>query len=163
MLLGIPGAPPGDGQVQLPSPDNGDPFPPTGTGFHLSRDAPASTVLEHVNAPEPDAFQRLQRRLFLATLAATALAFPASWLLFDSATACSLLVGALSGLLYLRLLARSVSRLGGQRRSLGRFQLMVPVVLVLACSRFPALDLLPALVGFLLYKPALLLQAFPER
>jgi ATP synthase protein I len=38
--------------------------------------------------------------------------------------------------------------------------LLVPVVLVLGCSRIPQLEILPALIGFLLYKPALLLQAF---
>jgi ATP synthase protein I len=32
------------------------------------------------------------------------------------------------------------------------------VVLVLAAARIPALDILPALIGFLLYKPALILQ-----
>jgi ATP synthase protein I len=35
----------------------------------------------------------------------------------------------------------------------------VPVLLVVASSRIPAISLLPALAGFVLYKPALLLQA----
>ena len=38
-------------------------------------------------------------------------------------------------------------------------QLLVPVVLVLAAARTPQLELLPAFLGFLLYKPALILQA----
>ena len=37
--------------------------------------------------------------------------------------------------------------------------LLVPVVLVLAAAKLPQLELLPALIGFLLYKPALILQA----
>jgi ATP synthase protein I len=108
-------------------------------------------------------FQRLRRRLLLATVIATTTAVPLCWLLFNAATAFSLLVGALCGLLYLLLLARSVARLGGDRRSVGKIQLLVPVVLVLASSRLSQLDLVPALVGFLLYKPALLVQAYLDR
>jgi ATP synthase protein I len=104
-------------------------------------------------------FQRLQRRLLLATLVATALAVPLCLWLFDLGTAASLLVGALAGLLYLRLLARSVSRLGVASKSLSKAQLLVPIALVLAAAKIPALQMLPALIGFLLYKPALIAQA----
>lgn len=106
-----------------------------------------------------DDYLRLQRRLIVATVVATALAVPLTALVFDLSTAASLLVGGLAGLLYLRLLARSVSRLGGDRKSVGKVQLLVPVVLVLAAARIPQLEMLPALLGFLLYKPALLVQA----
>jgi len=41
----------------------------------------------------------------------------------------------------------------------GKAQLLVPVVLVLAAARLPVLDIVPALIGFLLYKPAILIQA----
>lgn len=106
-----------------------------------------------------DDYRRLQRRLLVATALATALAVPLTALVFDIATAASLLVGSLAGLLYLRLLARSVSRLGVDRKSVGKVQLLVPIVLVLAAARIPQLQMLPALVGFLLYKPALIVQA----
>lgn len=108
-------------------------------------------------------YQRLQRRLLAATAAATALAVPICGWFFGGSTALSLLVGGLAGLLYLLLLARSVSRLGGDRKSVGKIQLLVPVVLVLAAARIPALEILPALLGFLLYKPALILQAVLDR
>ena len=108
-------------------------------------------------------FRRLRRRLLLSTLLASLTAVPVCWLLFDLPAALSLLVGSVAGLLYLVLLARSVARLGGDRRSVGKIQLLVPVVLVLASSRIHALELVPALVGFLLYKPALLVQAYLDR
>ena len=73
--------------------------------------------------------------------------------------AASVLVGSLAGVLYLRLLARSVGKLGNGSKKVGKLQLLVPVVLVLAAARLPQLELLPALLGFLLYKPALILQA----
>jgi ATP synthase protein I len=82
-----------------------------------------------------------------------------SWIFLSGSAAASLLLGACSGMLYLRLLARSVASLGKGSRSVGRFQLLVPVILVIAALRVPAIELLPALAGFVLYKPALLLQA----
>lgn len=104
-------------------------------------------------------YRRLQRRLLLATALASALAVPITALVWDPATAASVLVGSLAGLLYLRLLARSVSRLGADSKSVGKVQLLVPITLVLAAARVPQLQMLPALLGFLLYKPALILQA----
>ena len=104
-------------------------------------------------------YLRLKRRLLLATVMATALAVPLTLWLFGAAAAASLLVGGLAGLLYLLLLARSVSRLGVASKSVSKVQLLVPVALVLAAARIPALQMLPALIGFLLYKPALIAQA----
>ena len=108
-------------------------------------------------APSDD-YLRLQRRLLLATLIVSAIAVLITALAFDLHIAGSLLVGALAGLLYLRLLARSVGKLGNGAKKVGKTQLLVPVVLVLASARLPQLELLPALLGFLLYKPALIFQ-----
>ena len=114
-----------------------------------------------VNTPAEngmDSFARLQVRLMLATVIVSAVATLFASFYFDLFVARSLLVGAVAGLFYLRLLARSVARLGGGSRQVGRFQLVVPIVLIVAAARLPQLDLLPAFVGFLLYKPALILQ-----
>lgn len=106
-----------------------------------------------------DHFQRLQRRLIVATVVAAVLAVPATAWFFGVSAAFSLMVGSLAGLLYLKLLARSVSRLGVATKSVGKAQLLVPLLLVIAATRLPHLQVIPALVGFLLYKPALLVQA----
>ena len=105
-----------------------------------------------------ESFARLQVRLMLATVIVSVVAILFAAFYFDLFVARSLLVGAVAGLFYLRLLARSVARLGGGSRQVGRFQLVVPIVLIVAAARLPQLDLLPAFVGFLLYKPALILQ-----
>jgi ATP synthase protein I len=120
-----------------------------------------AAVAEPVKAPSgtPDEFERLQRRLLLATLLLSCAVALITLVAFGSSVALSLSIGACCGLLYLRLLARSVARLGNGSKSLSRFQILVPAVLVIACTRIPALELLPALLGFVLYKPALLLQA----
>jgi ATP synthase protein I len=106
-----------------------------------------------------DHYRRLRRRLLVATTVAAALAVPAVGFAFGLKAALSALVGALSGLFYLVLLSRSVSRLGASSKSVSKVQLLVPIVLVLAAAKLPQLQLLPALLGFLLYKPALLVQA----
>jgi len=109
-----------------------------------------------------DDFQRLQRRLQLITLCLSLGAVLVTALVFDQSTAISLAIGAAGSLLYLRLLARSVSRIGEQSRSVGKVQLLVPIVLVLAASRLPQLSILPVFLGFLLYKPAVILQALTD-
>jgi ATP synthase protein I len=128
---------------------------PTDDSHSLSEVTDASSTVNN----GMDGYLRLQRRLLLSTVCATALAVPITALWFDLPTAFSLLVGALAGLLYLRLLARSVTRFGVETKGVGKAQLLVPVVLVLAAARLPVLEILPALVGFLLYKPALIVQA----
>ncbi|MFM8525855.1 MAG: ATP synthase subunit I [Cyanobacteriota bacterium] len=109
-----------------------------------------------------DDFQRLQRRLQWITLSLAAGAVLITVLVFDRSTAFSLSIGAVGALLYLRLLARSVSRLGENSRSVGKVQLLVPIVLVLAASRLPELSILPVFLGFLLYKPAVIIQALTD-
>ena len=125
----------------------------------LSMDPDSST---EVSTTSDDEYAQLQRRFILATLAVSVFAVSVTALVFDLHIASSLLVGAICGVLYLRLLARSVGKLGKASKSVSKIQLLVPVLLVLAVSRLPELELLPALFGFLLYKPAMILQVLLE-
>ena len=104
-------------------------------------------------------YMQLQQRMFLTTSVLAAFLVLLTAFFFDLKTSISVLIGALSGILYLRLLARSIGKLGIKSKSVGKIQLLVPVVLVLAVSRLPGLELLPALLGFLIYKPSLVIQA----
>jgi ATP synthase protein I len=126
-----------------------------GAGQAQAKSQPAAAA----ESGPADEYGSLQRRLLLATLLVTLAVTLGSWPLFGAAAARSLLLGGCCGALYLRLLARSVGRIGPDSRSLGRFQILVPALLVIAAARIPAIELLPALAGFVLYKPALLLQA----
>ena len=124
----------------------------------LANDSTESTAASVAIDSGMGDYARLQQRLMLATLAISLVAFLIALVGFDVMVARSLLVGSCAGVLYLRLLARSVARLGGGSRQVGRFQLVVPVLLVVAAAKFPQLEILPAFIGFLLYKPALILQ-----
>ena len=115
-----------------------------------------------VNKTSCDEYSLLQRRLILVTLTISAFAVIVTFLVFDIQIAASLLVGSLSGVLYLRLLARSIGKLGKFSKNVSKVQLLVPVFLVLAVSKLPQLELIPALLGFLLYKPSIILNALLE-
>lgn len=147
----------------LQSPAPSSPEDAAVTDQETSAGNPVSAALESpssvvVSAAAQDDYAQLQRRLLLATLIAAALAVLVTALVFDLHTAASVLAGSLAGVVYLRLLGRSVARLGPDAKKVGKLQLLVPVVLVMASARLPQLELLPALLGFLLYKPALIVQ-----
>ena len=103
-------------------------------------------------------YVELQVRIYKLTVYLTLIAVAIAGFLFGTQACLSLFIGALSGVFYLRLLARGIGKLGTTTRMVGKIQLLVPVLLVVAVSKTPQLDLLPALLGFLLYKPALIIQ-----
>ncbi|KGG14782.1 MULTISPECIES: ATP synthase subunit I [unclassified Prochlorococcus] len=109
-----------------------------------------------------DEYVSLQLRIFRMTLFVTALSVLFTISFFGTHAAFSLLIGAFSGILYLRLLAKSIGSLGKTSSSVSKVQLIVPVLLVLVIAKLPGLDLTPALVGFLLYKPSLIFQFLIE-
>ena len=111
---------------------------------------------------DPDEYVQFQLRIFRAIISTSVFAVVFSAIFFDLKTSISLLVGALLGLLYLRLLARSIGKLGQGSKQVGKIQLIIPVLLVLASTKLPQLDLIPSLLGFLLYKPSLILQMLLE-
>ncbi len=105
-----------------------------------------------------DEYLELQFRVFRLAFLLTIFSVGITGFFWGIHVGASLLIGALSGIFYFRLLARGVGRLGTSSKIVGKVQLLVPVLLVLVSSRFPQLDLIPALLGFLLYKPALIIQ-----
>ena len=111
-----------------------------------------------VSKASNDEYVHLQRRTSLVTIVLSTFVGLITAFFFDIHTTISLLIGAISGLLYLRLLARSIGKLGVSAKTVGKIQLIVPVLLVLLVSKLPQLELLPSLLGFLLYKPSLIIQ-----
>ena len=105
-----------------------------------------------------DEYLELQFRVLRLSFLLTIFSVGIAGFFWGIQASASLLIGALSGIFYFRLLARGVGRLGTSAKIVCKVQLLVPVILVLASSRFPQLDLIPALLGFLLYKPALIIQ-----
>ena len=114
--------------------------------------------LDTSSGVKSDEYLELQFQVFRLTLLLTIFSVGIAGFFWGIQASASLLLGALSGIFYFRLLARGVGRLGTSSKIVGKVQLSVPVLLVLVSSRFPQIDLIPALLGFLLYKPALIIQ-----
>ena len=114
--------------------------------------------LDKVSGVNSDEYLELQFRVFRLTFLLTIISVGMAGFFLGTQTCLSLFVGALSGIFYFRLLARGIGKLGTTSRMVGKIQLLVPVLLVVAASKLPQLDLIPALLGFLLYKPALIIQ-----
>ncbi|GEM_PF-3650557 len=103
-------------------------------------------------------YDRLQTWLVRVTLLLSGGAFVLCGWVYGLTVAVSYLLGALVGLLYLQLLARSVRRLGQERRNpFGSARLLLVVALFILVVRWPSLRLLPAILGFLTYKLTILL------
>ena len=124
-------------------------------------------VLEKANSggfqeSSSEEYAQFQRRIFMATIIFSACAVAISAIFFDLQTSLSLLFGAFFGLLYLRLLARSIEKLGTSSKQVGKIQLIAPVLVVLVSSKLPQIDLIPAILGFLFYKPSLIFQMILE-
>ena len=114
--------------------------------------------LDASSGVKSDEYLVLQVRVFRLTILLTVFSVGIAGFFLGIQASASLLIGALSGMFYFRLLARGIGRLGTSSKIVGKVQLLVPVLLVVVSSRFPQLDLIPALLGFLLYKPALIIQ-----
>ncbi len=126
---------------------------------HNDLEPSVETESNQINSVDSfDEYVSFQRRIFKMTLVVTVFSAIFTIIFFGLDAAISLLIGAFAGILYLRLLAKSIGSLGKQSSSVSKFQLLVPVVLILTVFKFSAIHLLPALVGFLLYKPSLIIQ-----
>lgn len=102
-----------------------------------------------------DEFYALRRELLFTTLAFTAVAFASVLAYYGSSVALSYLFGAAVGLYYLRMLAKSVEQLTSQK-GLGKSRIALVAILVILAARWDQIQILPAFLGFLTYKLALI-------
>ena len=68
----------------------------------------------------------------------------------------SVFIGAIAGIFYLRLLAKSIGKIGKESNGVSQLQLLVPVCLFIFASKLGSLDIFPAMIGFFIYKPSLI-------
>ena len=68
----------------------------------------------------------------------------------------SVFIGAIAGIFYFRLLAKSIGKLGKESTGVTQLQLLVPVCLFIFASKLGSLDIFPAMIGFFIYKPSLI-------
>tara|TARA_Y100001978_G_scaffold182444_1_gene179323 strand:- start:543 stop:1019 length:477 start_codon:yes stop_codon:yes gene_type:complete len=100
-------------------------------------------------------FFSLQLALFCLTLIISIVLTVASCIFINFSFGLSIFVGSITGILYLRLLAKSVGNLGKTSSGVSKVQLLLPVCLFILASKNELIEVLPSIIGFFLYKPAM--------
>ena len=104
-----------------------------------------------------DEYTKLQLRIFGITFIVSIFVASITGIFLGFTFGFSFLIGAISGIFYLRLLAKSVGKLGKESTGVSKLQLLVPVCLFIFASKLGSLDIFPAMIGFFIYKPSLIL------
>ena len=104
-----------------------------------------------------DEYTKLQLSIFGITFIVSILLASITGFFLGFTFGFSILIGAIAGIFYLRLLAKSVGKLGKESSGVSKLQLLVPVCLFIFASKLGSLDIFPAMLGFFIYKPSLIL------
>ncbi len=101
-------------------------------------------------------YYKLQQDLLGLTLAFSAVIFPCVWWAYSLNTALNYLLGASTSVVYLRMLAKSVGKIGREapKSNSGRLAILMGVLVV--ATQWQQLSVLPVFLGFLTYKGALI-------
>ena len=115
----------------------------------------AGSANSEPNASMQEYFQ-LQQELVLTTIALTGIIFISVWLFYSLNVALNYLLGACTCVVYLRMLAKDVERLGGEKKRLGSNRLALFIGLIVVATQLRSLQIMPIFLGFLTYKAALI-------
>ena len=102
-----------------------------------------------------DDFFSLQLALFCLTLILSIVITIVSCIFINFSFGLSVFIGSIIGILYLRLLAKSIGNLGKTSSGISKVQLLLPVCLFIFASRNEMIEILPSIIGFFLYKPVM--------
>jgi ATP synthase protein I len=132
-----------------------DPIPTTGQDTQSGFEEP-----EPVDSMQE--FYELYQEFRLITLVLTAIIFVSVWVFYSLDIALNYLLGACTGVLYLRMLAKDVERLSRENQRLSKTRFALLVVIILLASRWNQLQILPIFLGFLTYKGTLMFYVLRE-
>jgi ATP synthase protein I len=132
-------------------PDNSPEPTPAVTEDLTIRESPENQP----NASLQDYYE-LQNQLLLVTLAMTAIIFMSTWWAYSLNMAMNYAIGAITGVVYLRMLAKDVEKMSGSKQPLISGRLALFVGLIIVATQWNQLQILPIFLGFLTYKAAII-------
>ncbi len=121
-----------------------------------AKQEPAAVLLPPSTGTAMQDYYQLQQTLLKLTIAFSAVIFLFVWGFYSLNTALNYVIGACTGVVYLRMLARSVGKIGREapKSSSGRLAVLIGVLVV--STQWQQLSVLPVFLGFLTYKAALI-------
>jgi ATP synthase protein I len=102
-----------------------------------------------------DEYTKLQITIFGITFVFAILVASITGIIVGYTFGFSIFIGAIAGIFYLRLLAKSIGKIGKESTGVSQLQLLVPICLFIFASKLGSLDIFPAMIGFFIYKPSL--------
>ncbi len=109
--------------------------------------APSNSMQDYYN---------LQKEMFTATLVVAGIIFISVWIFYSLNTALNYLIGASTGVVYLRMLAKDVEQLGKEKERLSQNRFALFIGLIIVATQWEQLQILPIFLGFLTYKASLI-------
>ena len=122
-----------------------------------TEEQPQAGILPPDPNPSLQEFYQLQQGLFKTTLVLTGIIFISVWIFYSLNIALNYLIGACTGIVYLRLLARNVEKLGREKTSISKEQLVVFMGVIIVATQWHQLQIVPIFLGFLTYKAAIII------
>ncbi|MBK17129.1 MAG: ATP synthase subunit I [Prochlorococcus sp. SP3034] len=101
-------------------------------------------------------YLKLQLSIFVITFVISIIASLFAVLLINPTFGLSIFVGSIAGIFYLRLLAKGIGNLGKTSSGVSKVQLLIPVCLFIFASKNEIIEIFPAIIGFFIFKPALI-------
>ena len=141
---------------------SGDSLEPTSTVPSTTEEIDLSIPLPPASISAMEEYYQLEQTLLLGTLAIAASIFISVWFFYSLKIAGSYGIGAVVGVVYLRMLAKDVERLGRERMGLSKNRLALLVVLFVVASKWQSVEIVPIVLGFLTYKATILVYMLPR-
>lgn len=101
-------------------------------------------------------FYQLQQDLVSISLVLIGIIFVSVWLAYSLNVALNYLIGACTGVVYLRMLGKDVGRLGPEQMKLSKARFALFIGIIVFASQWEQLQILPIFLGFLTYKAAVI-------